>query len=70
MFSIQTIVSILTYWGRDKIAADDIFKCIVVNENTLILLTISSKFAHILNTLRPTQNGRQPFKYKVMNIFH
>ena len=37
----------LTHWGRDKMAvifADDIFKCIFINENLRILMHISLKF--------------------------
>ena len=37
----------LTHWGRDNIAAnfaDDIFKCIIMNENVWILIKISLNF--------------------------
>ena len=37
----------LTYWGRDRMAAvfpDDIFKCILLNENIWIPVKISLKF--------------------------
>ena len=40
-------VDLLAHWDRDKIAAtlaDDIFKCIFVNENVLIAVHISLKF--------------------------
>ena len=35
----------LTHWGREKIGfADDIFKCIFLNENVWISIQISLKF--------------------------
>ena len=40
-------ISFLTHWGRDKngrYVADDIFKCIFLNENAWISLKISLKF--------------------------
>ena len=38
---------LLTHWGRDKMAAtlaDDIFKCIFLDENIWISIRISLKF--------------------------
>ena len=40
-------LTLLTHWGRDKMAhhfADDIFKCIFLYENVLILIKISLNF--------------------------
>ena len=34
----------LTHWGRDKMDADDILKCIFLNENAWIPIMISLKF--------------------------
>ena len=34
----------LTHWGRDKMAADDIFECISLNENVWIPIEISLNF--------------------------
>ena len=34
----------LTHWGRDKMVADGIFKCIILNENVCISLKISLRF--------------------------
>ena len=47
--SVCEIALTLTYWGRDKMAAnshfpDDIFKCIFLNENVYISIKISLKF--------------------------
>ena len=43
----RCLSSDLTYWGRDKMVgtlADDIFKCVFLNENVRILIRISLKF--------------------------
>ena len=47
LFSETTDTSFLTDWGRDKMAtifADDILKCIFLNENVWIKINISLKF--------------------------
>ena len=44
---ITSAAFLLTHWGLDKMAAncaDDIFKCIFLNENDYILIQISLKF--------------------------
>ena len=40
--AVQSTVSALTHWGRDKM--DAIFKCILLNENVWIMIKNSLKF--------------------------
>ena len=49
-----------TKWPQCRLFADDIFKCISINEHCWTLNKISLKFVPLglINTLRPRQNGR------------